>query len=315
MPATAHGTALPASGPQLDNRRVLAALIDLVVIAAGAAVLFAAAGVLGGDDAEIGTPLVVVVVCWALYYYFALESGDGQTLGKKVMKLRVVRTDGAPAGMRDITVRTVLRVIDMQLVYLVGLISMLVTGERRGRLGDLAAHTMIVSTESQAQADPKLVPVVTPVTEPETITLPSREPEPPEVDLEPEPAAVEGEPEPELLEVEPEPKPLEVEPEPEPLGVGPELPIVTLEPPAPEDPEIPELRPLKPLEESLPDVDEPGSEDLPPAAEVLPDVMTPSLKELSADVAEAMGSAVPAPEVDESVEEAVPESPADASRR
>src|SRR5215204_3554988 len=147
MPAIAHGSALPVSGPQLDNRRVLAALIDLVVIAAGAAVLFAAAGVLGGGDAQVGAPLVAVVLCWALYYYFALESGDGQTLGKKVTKIRVVRTDGAPATTREIAIRTVLRVIDMQFVYLVGLIAMLVTGERRGRLGDLAARTMIVAAD------------------------------------------------------------------------------------------------------------------------------------------------------------------------
>ena len=43
MNAIAHAPALSTTGPQLDNRRVLAALIDLVVVAAGAAlILFAA---------------------------------------------------------------------------------------------------------------------------------------------------------------------------------------------------------------------------------------------------------------------------------
>ena len=32
MNAMAHATAVPATGPQLDNRRVLAALIDLVIV-------------------------------------------------------------------------------------------------------------------------------------------------------------------------------------------------------------------------------------------------------------------------------------------
>ena len=60
---------------------------------------------------------------WALYYYFACESSDsGQTLGKRVMNIRVVRVDGGSPDMRDIAMRTVLRVIDALFLYLVGLI-------------------------------------------------------------------------------------------------------------------------------------------------------------------------------------------------
>ena len=77
---------------------------------------------------------------WALYYYFACESGSGQTVGKRVMNIRVVGVDGAPAGMREIALRTVLRVIDRLFLYLVGLIVMLATKERRGRLGDLVGR-------------------------------------------------------------------------------------------------------------------------------------------------------------------------------
>ena len=58
------------------------------------------------------------------------------------MKLRVVRADGRPAGMREIAVRTVLRVVDGIGLYIVGLIVMLATGQRRQRLGDMAAGTI-----------------------------------------------------------------------------------------------------------------------------------------------------------------------------
>ncbi|HEV3379008.1 MAG TPA: RDD family protein [Thermoleophilaceae bacterium] len=133
------------SGSRLDNRRMLAALIDLALVGAGGAAILAA----GGDGLSLGAPLAGVALCWALYYYFACESGGGQTLGKKLMKLRVVREDGRPAGMREIGIRTVLRLVDTALV---GLIAMLATGERRARLGDLAAGTTIVSTEAAAPA-------------------------------------------------------------------------------------------------------------------------------------------------------------------
>ena len=153
----ADASAVPVSGPPLDNRRVLAALIDLAIVGVAGAAILAAAGALGGSVSEVGVPLTAVVLGWALYYYFACESGDGQTVGKRVMKLRVVRTDGSPAGMREVALRTALRIVDMQFVYLVGLIVMIATGERRGRLGDLVGDTMIVSVEEPAAAKPAVV--------------------------------------------------------------------------------------------------------------------------------------------------------------
>jgi uncharacterized RDD family membrane protein YckC len=151
MNAFAQTSARALSGSKLDNRRVLAALIDLAVVGAGGAAVLVAAGVLGGDGGSLGAPLAGVVIGWALYYYFACESGGGQTIGKKVMRLRVVREDGSPAGMPEIAIRTVLRVVDTALV---GLIAMMATGERRARLGDLAAGTMIVSTDGAPSAAP-----------------------------------------------------------------------------------------------------------------------------------------------------------------
>jgi uncharacterized RDD family membrane protein YckC len=144
----ARASAMPASGSALDNRRVLAALIDLVIIGAGYAVILAAAGKLDAPDA--GGALTAVGIGWALYYYFALESGNGQTLGKRVMNIRVADVNGQPAGMREVALRTVLRLIDGLFFYLVGLVVMLATRERRGRLGDLVGGTMIVSADKPA---------------------------------------------------------------------------------------------------------------------------------------------------------------------
>jgi uncharacterized RDD family membrane protein YckC len=147
----ARASALPVSGPQLDNRRVLAALIDIGVILVGALVIGIAAGASGAS--EFPASLDAILLGWALYYYFACESSEsGQTLGKRAMNIRVVRVDGSPAGMREVAVRTILRVIDGIFFYLVGLIVMIATGERRGRLGDLAAGTKVVSADVPARA-------------------------------------------------------------------------------------------------------------------------------------------------------------------
>ena len=90
--------AAPLTGPELDNRRILAALIDIGLLIPVALVLFA---VLGDSSGAIA-PLIGG---WSLFYYFALESGDGQTIGKRVMKLRVVRADGGPLDMGRVAVQ------------------------------------------------------------------------------------------------------------------------------------------------------------------------------------------------------------------
>jgi uncharacterized RDD family membrane protein YckC len=163
MNATAQASAASISGPELDNRRVLAALVDLGIVIVGSVVILLAADALSGDTGEIRGALGAVILGWALYYHFAMESGDGQTVGKKLMKLRVVLSDGRPAGMREIAIRTVLRVIDGIGMYIVGLVVMLATGQRRQRLGDLAAGTMIVDASATAYAPP--APAAEPVEE------------------------------------------------------------------------------------------------------------------------------------------------------
>ena len=267
----AHASAAPVSGSKLDNRRVLAALIDLVIVGAGWAVILAAAGKLG--DPGAGGALTAVGIGWALYYYFACESGSGQTVGKRVMNIRVVGVDGAPAGMREIALRTVLRVIDGLFVYLVGLIVMVATKERRGRLGDLVGDTMIVSADEPAPAAPVVdmaapeAPAVAATRVPIAESGPAFEPE---VEPEPEPdvaspslkelasdvSAVTDDPE---REVEEEVEP-EVEPEVE------ELPAAEAEPEA-ETEEQPALEvEEEPVEDDEP-ADEPEAEQEPEAEE------------------------------------------------
>ena len=158
MNATAQASAAALTGPKLDNRRVLAALVDLAIVVAGSVVILFAADALSGDNSEIRGALGAVILGWALYYHFAMESGDGQTVGKKLMKLRVVLADGRPAGMREVAVRTVLRVIDGIGLYIVGLIVMLVTGQRRQRLGDLAGGTMVVDASATSYSPPAPAP-------------------------------------------------------------------------------------------------------------------------------------------------------------
>ena len=284
MNAIAHASAGPVSGSKLDNRRVLAAIIDLLIVSAGAAMVLVVGDSLSGDRQSA---LTAVILGWALYYFFALESGEGQTVGKKLMKLRVVRADGRPAGMREIGVRTILRVVDN---YLVGLIVMLATGERRQRIGDLAAGTIVVDASRLAVAPP--APVADVVQEDAVADEVELEDEPePEPELDPEPEATQ------TITLPPRPAP-------------PETVADLTEPEAEED--VPE----EPVEDEEPVAEEPMAEE--PVAEVppvpvevqedLPEVTSPSLEELAEDVAAAHAEPeAEEPQVQEAEAEELPE--------
>jgi uncharacterized RDD family membrane protein YckC len=324
MNATAHASAAPTTGPKLDNRRVVAAIVDLAIVVAGTLVILFATDALSSDTGDVRGALSAVILGWALYYYFALESGDGQTVGKKLMKLRVVRADGRPAGMREIAVRTVLRVVDGVGAYIVGLIVMLATGQRRQRLGDLAAGTIIVDASAPATIPPAPATIPpAPVAIPEapvdeapdeeeaeqgaastsTITLPSRPARPATLDdlSTPEaPPVPEMRPfDPPMEEAEAVAEPVDAEPVPvhEPVEEEPIADEPIADEPVAEEPVADEPVAGTPILGEFV-VDEPAAEE-PAAEEPLPNVSTPVIEELAHDVEAARSEPVPLPEAED----------------
>ena len=81
-------------------------------------------------------------VLWILYFSY-FEGKSGQTLGKKVVNIKVTREDGKQPTFTDAVIRNVLRLIDMIGIYILGFILILAT-EKKQRIGDLAARTIVV---------------------------------------------------------------------------------------------------------------------------------------------------------------------------
>jgi uncharacterized RDD family membrane protein YckC len=120
----------PPNRKELDSKRVLARLLDSCV--AGAPAIIVALGV--------GRSLSIFLISLTLTYFFLCEALWGQTLGKRVLGLRVLMRDGRPATASAVSARTVLRLIDDGPL---GLVVMLLSGRRRQRLGDLLGGTIV----------------------------------------------------------------------------------------------------------------------------------------------------------------------------
>ncbi|WP_223608797.1 RDD family protein [Chryseobacterium sp. OSA05B] len=92
---------------------------------------------------------VYIMLTFPVYIYpVVLESlMEGQTPGKKLMKIRVVKIDGYQASFGDYLIRWMFRLIDTTAAGVVGLISMIVSKNNQ-RLGDIASGTAVISLKN-----------------------------------------------------------------------------------------------------------------------------------------------------------------------
>ena len=134
--------------------RVLAGLTDLLICIGTLFAVAVAVVMLGGRaslasnlTASWGTAVLILTQFVILWGYYVLFEGlmDGQTPGKRIHRLRVVREGGYSVTFGVSAVRNLVRMLDMQpgVFYLVGLTSLFFT-KRGRRLGDLVAGTIVV---------------------------------------------------------------------------------------------------------------------------------------------------------------------------
>jgi uncharacterized RDD family membrane protein YckC len=147
-------------GSQILGRRVASAVIDALIILV---VLVVVAKTLG-DEGETkrsiwaetaGSPRAVFLLL-TFAYFFGTELVWSQTIGKRVMKLRVVQLDGSKLGAWPAAVRNLVRFIDaFPVLYVVGTITLFTVGNKSARLGDMTARTKVVADDAPPPPPPE----------------------------------------------------------------------------------------------------------------------------------------------------------------
>ncbi|MGD9644187.1 MAG: RDD family protein [Pirellulales bacterium] len=116
----------------------------------------------------VGLGLVSVIQFLVSWFYTGLFEAlwNGQTPGKRLLRLRVVSYDGQPIRPVQAILRNLLRAVDCQpfFMYQVGLWAA-AANRRYARLGDLVCGTMVVIEEPQYRS------MALRVTEPEALRL------------------------------------------------------------------------------------------------------------------------------------------------
>jgi uncharacterized RDD family membrane protein YckC len=161
--------------------RFLAGVVDTVaqtLLVVAIAVAASLIGALQGDVGRIPIRVAIVAasaVLIAIGYFVIFEMlWDGQSLGKRMAGLRVIRTDGTPITAGDSLIRNILRLVDMlPPFYITGMVAIFFS-QRCQRLGDLAAGTIVVKERVHDLPDvslpePQIAAPLPPIPAPEDI--------------------------------------------------------------------------------------------------------------------------------------------------
>ncbi len=141
--------------------RVLAYLIDVVIfIAYYTVVYYIIMDLMGVDELIEGLDpwsimAIQAVISLPILFYALWQEVffEGQTIGKKIMKIKVIKIDGYQASFSDYVIRWMFRIIEVTPpLSFVGLIAMMVN-QKTQRLGDLAAGTAIISLKNKITID------------------------------------------------------------------------------------------------------------------------------------------------------------------
>lgn len=87
--------------------------------------------------------VVTFAILWGYYIVFDLIT-NGQSPGKRLLKLRVIKENGYPVSFVDSAIRNLVRIVDfLPGFYGIGVVAMMLDRKWR-RLGDLAAGTLVI---------------------------------------------------------------------------------------------------------------------------------------------------------------------------
>src|SRR5919199_1229670 len=142
--AAGYGQAVPG---QLADfwPRLGAFLIDFVILLVANAVISLIFRPLGSGGGFIGS-LLQLVVDLAYWTYFFSEAGQGQTLGMRLLGVRVVRSDGSQLSYARALGRAAMIGISLAICLIPAIVSLFMAGlsQRRQAIHDLVSHTPVL---------------------------------------------------------------------------------------------------------------------------------------------------------------------------
>jgi len=155
------------------HKRLLAYLIDLGLLYLYLRIMvYVLVGSIGDlAESSIGFILLVILLPMLFYTFLSELLMNGQTVGKKILKIKVISLDGGEATLGQYMLRAFLRFYEwgaiifilfwghgmggITILFICGVASMIIIAisPKSQRLGDIAAGTVVVNTKSKMSVE------------------------------------------------------------------------------------------------------------------------------------------------------------------
>lgn len=136
--------------------RILAQLLDILVKIAYIFVIVLLFQLLDLSKFISGLDNWSIMGIWSiialpvLFYSLVQESlFEGQTIGKKLMKIRVIKLDGYQASFGDYLIRWLFRIVEITIGNGIIALIAIIANSKNQRLGDMAAGTSVISLKNK----------------------------------------------------------------------------------------------------------------------------------------------------------------------
>jgi len=132
--------------------RIFSAIIDYIIILSYFFLIYivlAYSGLFENEDYWLIIGVFSLFQLPALFYHLYMEIFlDGQSIGKRLLKLKVVKVDGSRATSYEYFIRWTLSIVDVWMLQgVIGFLSIILT-KKSQRIGDIAADTTVISLKA-----------------------------------------------------------------------------------------------------------------------------------------------------------------------
>ena len=134
------------------GERIAARLIDLAAFF-GLYILFILLGVLIRTETVFFILLIILGVLYVFYNLICEVFMDGQSLGKRLMKIKVISIDGSQASIGQYFIRWLFRLVDFALTAQIGGLIAVAVSENKQRIGDMVAGTTLIKTVPRTNSE------------------------------------------------------------------------------------------------------------------------------------------------------------------
>ncbi len=92
---------------------------------------------------------IAVLACLVFYDLICEVFLNGQSVGKRIMKIKVISLDGARPSLGQYVIRWLFRIVDFLITFNMAALVAVIFSKNKQRIGDMAAGTTLVSTNAR----------------------------------------------------------------------------------------------------------------------------------------------------------------------